>query len=127
MMKLTKEECLEAIKSIEQKTTDVEDYSSIPVSTCCYTDDELNLLEQLIKEYFENPPLKFEEIEKGMWVWNERNKEYAKVWRKYIASCHNDSYVEGTKVIKFIYQDWFTYSQEYKENEIYKKQVDENE
>ena len=52
-MKLTKEECLKAIKSIEEKTTDVEDYSSIPVSTCCYTDEELNVLEQVVNEYFE--------------------------------------------------------------------------
>ena len=86
--------------------------------------------DELGRELYElknNPPLKFDEIKDGDWVWNNAYKEYAKVWRKYIATCHNGSYVEGTKVIQFIYQDDFVFSQEYKENEIYRKMVNEDE
>ena len=36
---------------------------------------ELNLLRELV----DNPPLKFEELEKGMWVWDDKEKWYRKI------------------------------------------------
>ena len=76
-----------------------------------------------------NPPLEFEEIKVGDWVWNmnSADNEYVKVHRKYIADRYNAYYMQGTKVIQFIHPNGFTFSQEYKEDEICKKQVDENE
>lgn len=86
--------------------------------------------DELGRELYElknNPPLKFDEIKDGDWVWNNVDKEYIRVYRKHIATLHNSYYGEGTKVIQFIYPNGFTFSQEYKENEIYKKQVNGNE
>lgn len=39
----------------------------------------LLLIEQLIKEHFDNPPLKLEELKEGMWVWDNVEKEFIKV------------------------------------------------
>lgn len=50
---MTKEECISAIRNIEQKTTEIEDYESIPRVTSCCIDSELKILEQLITEHFE--------------------------------------------------------------------------
>lgn len=74
-----------------------------------------------------NPPLKFDEIKDGDWVWNNVDKEYIRVYRKHIATLHNSCYVEGTKVIQFIHPNGFTFSQEYKEDEIYRWQVIDDE
>lgn len=39
--------------------------------------NSMDLLEKMIKEHFDNPPLKWEEIKKGDWVWigNSYEKE----------------------------------------------------
>ena len=71
-------------------------------------------LEQLINEHFDNPPLKFEELEVGMWVWDNKRKEYFKIseirqkWRYFFFE-----YVAG-----------FT---DFEENRFYRYQVKENE
>ena len=90
-MKLTKEECEIAIELIKKSYSEGEfqfDY------------DEIILLEHLIEYHFKleesykvmvmecekmlnhierltsNPPLKFEELKEGMWVWDNKTKEY---------------------------------------------------
>lgn len=50
---LNKEECEKALESAEVKTTEVEDYTSIPKSTYCCIENELNVFKQLIKEHFD--------------------------------------------------------------------------
>lgn len=49
---LTEEQCREALHSAKEKTTEIEDYGSIPKSTFSYIANELSLFEQLIKEHF---------------------------------------------------------------------------
>ena len=71
--------------------------------------------DELGRELYElknNPPLKFEEIKDGDWVWNNVEREYIRVYRKYIVTLHNSCYVEGTKVIQFIHPNGFVFSQE---------------
>lgn len=65
---MNKEEYLSAIRSIEQKTTEIEDYESIPRVTSCCVDSELKILEQLINEHFELVD-KFKKIE--LYLYNE--------------------------------------------------------
>lgn len=65
---MNKEECLSAIRSIEQKTIEIEDYESIPRVTSCCVDSELKILEQLINEHFELVD-KFKKIE--LYLYNE--------------------------------------------------------
>lgn len=39
-------------------------------------EQEHEILSKLIKQHFDNPPLKFEELEVGMWVWDNKLKTY---------------------------------------------------
>lgn len=41
-----------------------------------------SLLERLIHEHFDNPPLKFEELKEGMFVWDNARKEWVNVYTK---------------------------------------------
>ncbi len=53
MKMLNKELCEKAVQSAEEKTTEIEDYNSIPTSTCCWIEEELSVFKQLIKEHYE--------------------------------------------------------------------------
>lgn len=105
-MMLTKEECLEALRDIE---------FNLPIS---YINSEyglfvrrayvnqIEILKSLIYEHFDNPPLKFEELKEGMWIWDNKLKEWRKVIEKLIVGVsegsefYEDIYVKGTKVIR---------------------------
>lgn len=71
---------------------------------------------ELINEHFDNPPLKFEELEKGMWVWVKDKKMYKQVIKTYvrefdeIETVHVNGYYLG-----------------FEENRFYRYQVKENE
>lgn len=62
-MKHTKEECLEAL-------TEIKMYGSINIPLY-----SLEVIENLIDEHFSNPPLYMDEIPKGIWIWDNVNKE----------------------------------------------------
>lgn len=98
-MKLNKEECLKALETIY------------------YPSDERNIFEQLIKEHFDNPPLKFEELEEGMWFWDNQQKEYFKINRLKIvvSSMNNYKY--------YIYPTYWSIPIEFEENRFYRNQV----
>ena len=64
-MKLTKEQCEEALKLAERCEYWYYEYWDKFGET-----DEFDILEQVVKAYFDNEPLKFEEIEAGMWLWD---------------------------------------------------------
>lgn len=52
------------------------------------------LLQNLIHEHFDNPPLKFEELDEEMWIWDKKEK-------KYIHSINNydsEEYGKGLRV-----------------------------
>ena len=66
MMKLTKEECELALEEYDFR-------SERPLP------HEYRVLRQLINEYFDNPPLEFEEIEEGKWYWDNHCKEYFRI------------------------------------------------
>lgn len=70
--KLTKEECLKATKELKD---------SFLLHTPRYISfhsprimKHISNLEKLINKHFDNPPLKFDELEKGMWIWDNKNK-----------------------------------------------------
>lgn len=44
-------------------------------------EQEHEILSKLIKQHFDNPPLKFEELEVGMWVWYKPLKQWKKIYR----------------------------------------------
>lgn len=51
-MKLTKEECLEALKTIDEGTTEIDEYEAFPITTYNEFDKEIGILKQLINEHF---------------------------------------------------------------------------
>lgn len=77
-MKLTKKECLKAYEIIDTLLhlmcgeERVDGYEP--------THDEMvksmEVFNSLIKEHYDNPPLKFEELEEDMWVWDNKYKTY---------------------------------------------------
>lgn len=46
---------------------------------------------QLIENHFDNPPLKFEELEVGMWVWDKPYKRFLNTGNKYVL-CEDGKY-----------------------------------
>ena len=66
---LTKEECLRVLIILATKSTNAEDLMKIYP----YFKYELDMMINLIDEHFDNPPLKFEELKEGMWVWDSKN------------------------------------------------------
>lgn len=67
---LTKEECMKALEHL---------YDHCCYKLACNGCNAYNELEQLINEHFDNPPLKFEELEEGMVVWDNLEKNYIEI------------------------------------------------
>lgn len=96
---LTKEECINALEYLDCLT---------PGQTGVAA---LLTIDELIKEHFDNPPLKFEELKEGDWVWDNKIKQYYKI------SCvykDNGILVTDGFMNKFIL---------FEENRFYRKQV----
>lgn len=110
---LTKEECEKAFDHFEK----------------CYWDQDnsygamngvrkdLDILNKLIYEHFDNPPLKFEELKEGMFVWDNKHHTYIKIDRIW------ESY---NKTIYFYAIGWeCCENTEYEPNRFYRKEVQE--
>lgn len=114
---LTKEECEKALDHFEK----------------CYWDQDnsygamngvrkdLEILNKLIHEHFSNPPLKFEELEEGMWIWDSQLK-----WFFRISICNvkieNFEYIKLFKVEKYEGGSMLMF---YEPNRFYRKEVRE--
>lgn len=89
-MSLTKEECIRRLK--EARST---------IQPYCYVNEALDYA---IKK-LQNPPLKFEQLKEGMWVWDNKYKEYCFIYfiagkyphRLYIDNCQSDSEFEENR------------------------------
>lgn len=131
-MSLTKEECLFALKSLKPANI----YEFIAKGYLSFTEAN-SILTQLINEHFELvkdfmqldkdfeqleksydnlydkfhnlKPLKFEELKEGMWVWDNKYKEYCYIYfiagkyphRKYIDNCESDSEFEENRFYRY--------------------------
>ena len=74
-------------------------------------DKAMVIFARLIEDHFDNPPLKFEQLEVGMWVWDNKRKEWcvlAAFWKDAL----NRYYVSGISDSPF------------EENRFYRKQVE---
>ena len=68
MNKLTREECEQACLYLFGHCYEIER----EVNRITFTpvgQHEANIFKLLIEEHFDNPPLKFEDLKEGMWVW----------------------------------------------------------
>lgn len=103
-MTSNKEECLKALNYFYEEVS-IDEYNTK------LDDKNYQILEKLIGEHFENPPLKFEELEVGMLVWDNKRKEWcvlAAFWKDAL----NRYYVSGFSDSPF------------EENRFYRKQVE---
>lgn len=117
---LTKEECEKALESLSNPPYESSCGGCIcGVSDCgdCPNNKANKVLNQLIDEHFSNPPLKFEELKEGMFVWDNARKEWVKV------EAQRETY---TKIVECWVIDWVllkTY--EFEPNRFYRKEVQE--
>lgn len=114
-MKLTKEECLEALDNLKVPTDNwdsndlqLAENNEEPIEY--YEQESIDLLEQLINKHFDNPPLKFEELEVGKWYWDNFQKEWFKLY-ELRRNCFLKTY--------------WSIPTEFEENRFYRKQVEE--
>ena len=127
-MKLIENECSEALTRLLRPY-----YAKVDVQNVYHSinkghsiEDDSNLLTLLIMEYFGNPPLKFEELKEGMWVWDNKYKYYFEcnpristdmtecVWYESFWYNTGEGYDE-------FYEDYI----EFEENRFYRKEVQE--
>lgn len=70
-MPLEKETCVECLKRLTQHVN-------------IFTNNDVFYLVRLINGYFDtahfNPPLKFEELEVGEWIWDNKEKTYVEIY-----------------------------------------------
>lgn len=77
-----------------------------------------SLFERLIHEHFYNPPLKFEELKEGMWVWDNKRKV-----KLLIAYCYSEDDMGYYNLSNP--EDYKYVHIEFEENRFYRKQVEE--
>lgn len=110
-MMLTKEKCENALTNIICNIGVIRsDYR-----TSGKAKEDYCTLKSLIEEHFSNPPLKFEELKEGMFVWDNARKEWVKV------EAQREMY---TKIVECWVIDWVllkTY--EFEPNRFYRKEV----
>lgn len=106
---LTKEECYIALNDMYDSTLLSKDD--------CKGNHEI--LAQLIEEHFSNPPLYMDEIPKGIWIWDNVNKECIRS-----LGCVE---LDGIIYVKFERSEnsFITNYLEYEPNRFYRKEVQE--
>lgn len=130
-MKLTKEVCLQALKNLENINLDIvldelgyekaeqvswygmNDYPTLEKQ------GDIDVLRELIEEHFSNPPLYMDEIPKGIWIWDNVNKECIRS-----LGCVE---LDGIIYVKFERSEnsFITNYLEYEPNRFYRKEVQE--
>lgn len=127
---LTKEECINALSDLKNRLEDVLGEESENIEC-------VNVLNQLIDEHFklvikydlalnelvememklDNPPLEFEELKEGMFVWDNKHHTYIKIdriWKSYNNAIY--FYAIGWECCE---------NTEYEPNRFYRKEVQE--
>ena len=91
---------------------------------CISMRKNIKQLENLIKEHFDNPPLKFEELKKGMWVWDNKYE-----WYFECEPAISTDMAQCVTYNAFWYNvgededEFFEEYEEFEENRFYRKQV----
>ena len=81
---LTKEECKQALEHIKTlRGSNYGWYYSGFNNSALPFDEDINVVQELMHEHFDNPPLKFEELIKHKVIWDNELKEYAFVLEQY--------------------------------------------
>ena len=109
---LTKEECNNALDRVARFCSWFNPYKC---PERIKFKNELDILDKLIEEHFSNPPLEWEELKEGMFVWDNKHHTYIKIDR--IWGSYN-------KAIYFYAIGWeCCENTEYEPNRFYRKEV----
>lgn len=74
---LNKEQCMKALSELSEYAEIGREYHGARgQSVDTYVDERVTLIADIICDYFSNPPLKFEQIESGKPIWDNKNKEW---------------------------------------------------
>lgn len=79
-----------------------------------------DILKKLIQVHFSNPPLKFDELKEGMWVWDNYWKEYFEISEVYSNTKEIDVLIHQNKINQKRYE-----TIKYTPNRFYRKEVQE--
>lgn len=101
-VELTKIECLDAVNYL---------YDVIDGEL---REDAKETLKELIEEHFDNFPLKFEDLNVSMWIWDNKEKEYIKIQK--ILTKEDCSYLYHDENKK-VFMSWTAI--EFEENRFY--------
>ena len=114
---LTKEECEEALRDIEFNLPRSYKYFEYGFFERCAYVNQIEILKNLIYEHFSNPPLYMDEIPKGIWIWDNVNKECIRS-----LGCVE---LDGIIYVKFERSEnsFITNYLEYEPNRFYRKEV----
>mgnify|MGYP004512741497 CR=1 FL=1 len=121
MAELTKKECIEAYDNLYWQSCELEEMKTGVDNVCCLYDEDLEKIKELINEHFDNPPLKFDEIELDMLIF-EKGKIPKFVLaidkeNKIIAYVSRSNYTSLNKIdTQFV---------KFEENRFYRKRVEE--
>lgn len=112
---LTEKECNEELNKMQWQC----DYLSKTFHTfsACKISESCRIFEKLICEHFSNPPLYMDEIPKGIWIWDNVNKECIRS-----LGCVE---LDGIIYVKFERSEnsFITNYLEYDPNRFYRKEV----
>ena len=109
---LTKEECEKALNSLYKVADKLVLDHNIFIGS-------YDILKKLIQVHFDNPPLYMDEIPKGIWIWDNVNKECIRS-----LGCVE---LDGIIYVKFERSEnsFITNYLEYEPNRFYRKEVQE--
>lgn len=111
MNKLTRKECEQACLYLLSHCYEVEHNGKEKYTFTPSGFGEAEVFKLLIEEHFDNPPLKFEELKEGMWVWDNKEKEYAYI------------YFIGGEYPHLNYINGVIYDSKFEENRFYRREV----
>lgn len=112
---LNKEECNEALDWLYALSVPCKE--EVHEHRSSFLGEKYNLIKQLIEEHFSNPPLYMDEIPKGIWIWDNVNKECIRS-----LGCVE---LNGIIYVKFERSEnsFITNYLEYEPNRFYRKEV----
>lgn len=123
---LTKEECLKSLCRIQcgarkDKKCEYCDCfdNKVNIWKCVENTKESLILRELIGEYFDNPPLKFEELKHNMWVWDKKYE----MWNCILAKRINCAGEQEIEFKYFLEREEELYNDIFENDRFYEKQV----
>lgn len=116
---LTKEECIKASQTLSSVLYASNYNGNALVKSYPVHIKEMNIFRQLIEEHFSNPPLKFEELKEGMWIWDNNWNQYFEICEIYPQTKEFDVLIHQNRINKLRYEPM-----KFEENRFYRKQVE---